>query len=238
MKVLLLNAGYFTGLDGSLSDYLIHGFRYLYTPDAVMHEVENAVKHLVYTEKPDICCFLELHQKTAFVKDFRPYRCHDIDNKYGLQSFLRWLPFFDDNCNGFFSRKNIPFKKLYFKNGAKKLIYELKIAEDVSLILCHFSLSSPVRQKQFLEVQKIIHKRDRVIVAGDFNIFHGTCELSQLLADCDVKLVNHKPTFPAVHPTKMFDLFLCSKSIKITRCEVARGFHGSDHLPVILEFQM
>lgn len=238
MKVLLLNLGYESGLDGSMYDYFVHGLRYLHTPSQVTHTVERAVENLIFRERPDICCFLELHSNTALVKDLRQYREHDISNKYGLKSLLRWIPFFQDNCNGFFARKDIPYRKLYFRHGAKKLIYELDVADGVSLILCHFSLTHTQRAEQFAELEAIIRKRDRVIVGGDFNIFEGTKELKNLLHDCDLKLVGSGPTFPAVHPSKMFDLFLASETVKITRCEVVKEFHGSDHLPVILEFKV
>ncbi len=122
MKVLLLNAGYCAGLDGSYHDYIFHSSRYLHTPQKIMQAVESSIFSLVSREQPDICCFLELHKHSALIQDLREYRCHDVENKYGINSLLRHLPFFSRNCNGFFSRKNVPFKKYFFEKGTKKLM--------------------------------------------------------------------------------------------------------------------
>jgi len=239
MKVLLLNLGYLSGLDGSMHDYVCHGARYLHTPAKIAAGVEDAVMQLLTREEPDVCCFLELHKKSAMVKDMRGYPCADVDNKYGLKSLLRRLPFFRDNCNGFFAKKEIPYKKYYFHEGSKKLIYELELDGGVSLIMCHFSLSKHVRQEQFRELEKIIGTGKKVILCGDFNLFGGTGEIEDLMTTCDLHPGNLTgATFPACHPMKAFDQFLCSPGVRVTRCQAVTGFHGSDHLPVMLEFQV
>ncbi len=239
MKVLLLNAGYCSGLDGSYKDYILHGSRYLRTPRSIIEAVETSINSLIQDEQPDICCFLELNKHSALIQDLRDYPCYDVDTKYGTQSILRHLPFFRHNCNGFFAREEVPYKKYYFKNGAKKLIYELDIGQDISLLMCHFSLAGAVRQEQFNELKSIIKNRERSILCGDFNIFRGTQEIDELINECNLHPVTaYAPTFPAVSPSKAFDLFLCTNNLHITRCEVVRDFKGSDHLPVILEFKM
>lgn len=238
MKVLLLNLGYCSGLDGSMHDYVLHGPRYLHTPARIAAMVENAVLQLVSLEQPDICCFLELHKKSALVKDLRDFPCFDVEDKYGLKSLLRHLPFFRDNCNAFFARTDVPYQKRFFKKGSKKLIYELQIGNEVSLLMCHFSLSQTVRQRQFRELEDIIGDRKKVILCGDFNIFKGTAEIEELMTICNLESIAHEPTFPSIHPRRTLDLFLCTKDLHITRCETMHDFHGSDHLPVVLEFQV
>lgn len=237
MKLLLLNLGYCSGLDGSMHDYVFHGPRYLHTPSRIAAAVENAVMQLVHTEEPDICCFLEMHKKSALVKDLREFPCHDVEDKYGMKSLLRCLPFFRDNCNGFFARTDVPYAKRFFRKGTKKLIYELSIG-DATLLMCHFSLSPAVRAKQFRELESMIGSRTKVILCGDFNIFHGTGELHELMSVCNLTSVRHSPTFPSIHPKRTLDLFLCTPDIHVTRCETVQSFHGSDHLPVVLEFQV
>jgi predicted peroxiredoxin len=239
MKVLLLNLGYQSGLNGSMHDYLVHGARYLHTPAAIAAQVEDSILQLLDAEEPDVCCFLELHKKSALVRDMRGYECSDVDNKYGLKSLLRRLPFFRDNCNGFFSKEEIPYKKFYFHEGAKKLIYELELQGGVSLILCHFSLKKNVRSEQFRELERIIGRGKKVILCGDFNLFGGTNEIAELMTTCDLHAGNlRQATFPSFHPMKEFDQFLCSAGIRVTRCQAMQSFRGSDHLPVILEFQV
>ncbi len=238
MKILLLNLGYCSGLDGSFHDYFFHGARYLHTPRRIAEGISHAVSELVHAAQPDICCFLELHKKSALVKDLRDFACSDIEDKYGLTSLLRRLPFFRDNCNGFFSRSRVSYKKLFFRKGGKKLVYELQIG-DVSLFLCHFSLSASVRREQFREIEAIVGNRKKTILCGDFNIFSGPAELTELMTVCGFHAANlNDCTFPAVHPTKTFDLFLCTPDIHVLRCESVKNFHGSDHLPVLMEFQV
>lgn len=238
MKLLLLNLGYCSGLDGSMHDYVFHGPRYLHTPSRIAAAVESAVMQLVRTEEPDICCFLEMHKKSALVKDLRDYPCSNVDDKYGLTSLLRHLPFFSDNCNGFFARTDVPYTKRFFRKGAKKLIYELQIGNDATLLMCHFSLSEKTRKKQFREIEAIIGERKKIILCGDFNIFKGADEIRELMAVSNLRAVRHEPTFPTIHPKRTLDLFLCTPDIVVTRCETVQNFHGSDHLPVVLEFQV
>ena len=238
MKILLFNLGYCSGLDGSIHDYVLHGGRYVHTPGQIAETVEKAVFKLMDTEAPDICCFLELHKKSALVKDMRNYPCSDVEDKYGMRSLLRCLPFFHDNCNGFFARADVPFKKLFFKKGTKKLIYELKIHNGATLLFCHFSLSRKVRQQQFHELESVIKHRKKLILCGDFNIFKGTDEIDSLMATCNLRSAKHSATFPSIHPRRTLDLFLHTEDIHVTCCKTVQDFHGSDHLPVILEFQV
>jgi hypothetical protein len=239
MKVLLLNLGYCSGLDGSFRDYALHGLRYLHTPERITADIEDALFQLLNREEPDVCCFLELHKKSAMVKDLRGYPCSDIDVKYGLKSLLRKIPFFRDNCNGFYAKHDVPYKKFYFKEGAKKLIYELEMENDLTLLFCHFSLSKHIRAKQFRELETMLKDKKRAILCGDFNIFKGTGEIEELMSSCNLRAGNlRQSTFPTVHPSKSFDQFLCTEDVRVTRCEAVKSFHGSDHLPVVLEFQV
>lgn len=237
VKILLLNTGYFSGLDGSLKNYVIHGVRYLHTPERIMSAVEHSVSRLVNLERPDVCCFLELPKKSSIAQDLSEYPFHDISNKYGLNSLLRRLPLFRRNCNGFFAREKLQYKKRYFAKGRKKLIYELDLPNGTTVLLCHFSLSKKTRMKQFDQLKKLIASKKNVILCGDFNIFKGSNEVKSLMEECKLQSVSaFQPTFPAFKPKKAFDLFLCTTDINVTRCEPIAKFHGSDHLPVVLEF--
>ena len=239
-RILLFNVGYATALDGSLRNYLLRFYRYLYTPRRIIRQVRQAIFLLLKKVQPDVCCFVEIHRKTGSVPHPHVYTSHDMANKYGLHSVLRRLPFFRDNCNGFFAKGACSFQKMYFKNGTKKLIYEIKLREDVSLLLVHFSLERRVRRLQVAELHDIIKARKNVILCGDFNIFKGRSELEELAEECDLRIVNSPSdvTFPAVNPTKSLDLFLCPKHIKNAHATVLKGVHASDHLPVLLELEM
>ena len=234
-RVLLMNLGYGTELDGSLWGYLTRWYRYLYTPQRIIREVRRSVYALLNRERPDLCCFVEIHHRHGFVPHPRAYASH-IDNKYGRFSILRHLPFFRDNCNGFYSHRRLHFTKRYFKAGTKKLLYDIDVGNGFSLLLAHFSLRRDTRRRQFRELENIIGNRRNVILCGDFNIFRGIGELRRLSEDCGLQVVDaHRATFPTVHPRKTIDLFLCPKRLHSVSARVMEDVRVSDHLPVMLE---
>lgn len=234
-RVLLMNLGYATGLDGSLWSYLTRWYRYLYTPQWIIRSVRRSLYGLLNREHPDLCCFVEIHHKHGFVPHPHAYRSH-IANKYGRFSILRHLPFFRDNCNGFFSHQALHFHKRYFQNGTKKLVYDIDLGNGLSLLLVHFSLRRDTRRRQCTELRSMLSGRNNAIVCGDFNIFRGTRELHTLAESCGLRIVDARhPTFPAVHPRKAIDLFLCPKALRSVSARVMEEVKVSDHLPVILE---
>lgn len=238
-----MNLGYATGLDGSLRSYLTQWYRYLYTPRWIIRQVRQSLYQLLNREQPDLCCFVEIHHKHGFVPHPRAYRSH-IDNKYGRFSLRRFLPFYRDNCNGFFSHQPLRFTKRYFAHGAKKLIYDIQLgnpltsltASSLSLLLVHFSLKYKTRRRQCAELAEILRGRGPTIVCGDFNILRGARELRMFAESCGLRIINaHQPTFPAVHPRKALDLFLCPKAMGEVSARVIGDVRVSDHLPVLLE---
>ncbi len=238
-RILLFNVGYATALDGSVRNYFLRFYRYLYTPREIIRRVRRAIYHLLQKEQPDVCCFVEIHKKHGCMPHPHIYTSSDVSNKYGLHSILRRLPFFRDNCNGFFAKGDLPFRKIYFKSGTKKLIYEILLRDDLSLFLMHFSLDRRLRQKQFNELKQIVKSRPNVILCGDFNIFRGRKEIENLARECNLQIVNSpsEATFPAVNPKMTLDLFLCPRGLQ-AHARVIPGIQASDHLPVLLEMQI
>ena len=51
-RILLLNLGYETGLDGSLRGYLTRSWRYLHTPRAVIDAVHSGFRELIENVRP------------------------------------------------------------------------------------------------------------------------------------------------------------------------------------------
>lgn len=239
-RILLFNVGYCTELDGSFRDYLLRFYRYFHTPKKILRDAIRSLSALMRLQHPDLCCFVELHDKTRDLPHVRAYAYHSVENKYGLKSVLRRLPFFRHNCNGFFARTRLPYRKIFLKHGAKKLIYELKIPRGISLFMVHFSLKKRVRREQCGELERLLADRKKVILCGDFNTLHGTEELAHLRKTCNLRIVNARrsPTFPTRRPRKALDLFLCTPSIEIARVRVLQSVHLSDHLPVLLEIRL
>ncbi len=235
LRILLYNVGYATALDGSMKNYVLRFYRYLYTPRAIIRRVRLALHTLLNAEKPDVCCFVEVHRKHAFIPHEHDYRGFHMANKYGHRSVLRHMPFFRDNCNGFVSKEEAPFERLYFKNGTKKLVYCITLQHGITLFLVHFSLKQATRRKQADELRQMLAGRKKVVVCGDFNVFKGLRELHALAKDCRLQVVHTNPTFPAVRPRKSLDLFLCSEDLGPATARVLKDVQVSDHLPVLLE---
>lgn len=236
LRILLYNVGYQTELSGSLWSYLLGFYRYLYTPGFIMRRVRRSVYELLDEYHPDVCCFAEMHRKRASLHP-RSYTHHDADVKYGPKSWLRRIPFFRDNCNGFLSHQALPFRKLYFSRGTKRLIYEIQLNASLRVLFVHLALSARVRRVQCEELAQIVLDGCPAIVCGDFNVFRGTEELTALTERCGLKLVNGagQATFPAFHPRKALDLFLCPPQFADATVTVLGQVHESDHLPVLLE---
>ncbi len=238
-RILLYNVGYETALDGSMRDYLLGFYRYLYTPRNVIRKVRMAIYHLLEREKPDIACFVELNGKKHSVPHPHAYPCFDVDKKYEVPRIFRQIPFFRNNCNGFMSTGHLQFRKHYFTHGTKKLIYEIELHKDFSLFLVHFSIHRHVRRKQCEDLKMILKTCKNPILCGDFNIFKGAQELKSLADDCGLRIIDSfsTGTFPASKPTKTLDLFLCPKNVRFAEARVVTGIHASDHLPVMLDMQ-
>lgn len=208
----------------------------MYLPKKVENNVLRKLKTIISAENPDLICLVEI-EKNKQIKNLisDKYPFYDIDIKYGEDSILRKLPVFKVKGNAFISKQKLAFKKHYLKNGTKKLLYEIKLPNKISVILMHFSLEKNVRAKQFQEIWKMFANVKSKIICGDFNIFGGLSELDDFMKKADLKLAHENPTFPAFKPKRPLDLFLCSKNLK-TKTKVLKT-QLSDHLPVILELQ-
>jgi hypothetical protein len=66
-RILLYNVGYATALDGSLRSYLLHFYRYIYTPRYIIRRVRQMIYSILQEQQPDVCCFVEIHRKKSCV---------------------------------------------------------------------------------------------------------------------------------------------------------------------------
>jgi endonuclease/exonuclease/phosphatase family metal-dependent hydrolase len=237
LKILLFNVGYATELDGSMREYLLRFYRYLYTPRYIIEAFRQRIAELLEQTQPDLCCFIEVHRDMQMLPDMQAYAYSNFENKYGVRSVLRHLPFFRNNCNGFLARKPLRCTKRFLRHGTKKLVYEIELADSASLLLAHLSLNAHVRRKQMEDLIELLKDRPRTIVCGDFNTFGGSDEVQMLMDECNLELINppSEATFPAVHPRKSLDLVLCPKSMKVHDFRVLHDVHVSDHLPVLVD---
>lgn len=244
MKILVYNVGYFLGHDGSLFQYLTHGYRYFFCGNLTREKNIANIRDLIDRYNPDICGLLEVHQATAggdtlgdefSISQDGIYHC-ETEVKYGINSILRKFFLFKTKSNAVMLRKKHPIKRHYLSAGTKRLVLEIEVTPDFSIFLVHLSIRKWIRKRQFYELKKLIKEKKRVVVCGDFNIFGGMEELRPLLKKTNLRIVNKKEhiTYPASKPTKALDLFLCSRNLSISNIEVIDEGH-SDHLPVIVE---
>ncbi len=233
---MFLNLQYAIGINGSWRKILRHFPRYFYCGAKVRKNVCSDLKKVLVREQPDVLCLVETYADHVRGLLDENYTFYDVESKYGIKSFLRKMPGFRRRSNAFLARKDLDFQKHFLKNGAKKLIYEMKISEDTGLFMGHFSLFKNIRKRQFTELTELARKYKKVIICGDFNIFSGYKELEFMLESLDLTIVERggRKTFPSGNPRLHLDLFLCSRDMEIKEMRVLED-QLSDHLSIILE---
>ncbi len=223
-KIFMSNIGYARGLNGCLKQHLLHSYRHIYCPIHIQKKVLLKLKNIIRLEEPDLGCLVEIdkgsfnssffNQIEHILDDNYPY--FDIENKYKEIGYLRKLPIFSGKCNAFFSKTNISCRRLFFSNGTKKLIYRIELTNNLVLFFAHFSLNSKVRQKQYQEIKALIKSESgEILIMGDFNAFKGFDELSSLLEDTNLKIINDEflPTFTFHRSKHAIDLCIASSSL-------------------------
>ncbi len=97
MKIVIYNIGYSTGLKGSLKEYFLKFWRYLWSSAQTLKGIIDFFKR----QNADIICLLETdvgsirngfksQVKTIADKLFMPFYHHAL--KYGPKSWVRYLP--------------------------------------------------------------------------------------------------------------------------------------------------
>jgi endonuclease/exonuclease/phosphatase family metal-dependent hydrolase len=245
IKILMSNLGYLRGISGTLSHHFMYAHRHVYCSAETQKKYLKQLSTLIELESPDICCFVEIdkgsgnsgsvNQLEALVNDVYPF--FDIENKYAKTSRLRRFTFTKGKSNGFLAKKEMPFEKIYFSHGKKRLIYRIEIAKNVTLFFTHFSLKQSIRAQQLLHIKRIVNEtKGESIILGDFNILTGFNELAPLLHNNEfVLLNNNEPTFTFHRSKKVLDLCICSSSLapKTNLKIIPQSF--SDHAALLVE---
>lgn len=240
MKILLYNMGYGTGINGSLWQYILKGWRYLWFPKRILQKIIQLLK----SERADIICLLEADagsfrtrfqsQIQAIVKALKLPFYRSLC-KYDPLSLWARLPIFKHQHTGILSHAKGVMIPHYLRSGMKKLVQET-IVNGISVFTVHLGrLKKEIRKRQLKELTAILKKCPRpYVVCGDFNIFKGLKELDSFLVENDLQLIKSDPSFPAVKACRPLDLFMVSKGIKVARTGVVKS-ELSDHLPVWVE---
>ena len=223
-KILMSNLGYARGIDGSLIHHLRYAHRHVYCAPAVQQKVLEQVSSLIEMTDPDICCFVEIDQGSANSAHFNQFEAllnekypfFDVENKYGSSSMLRYMGLTKGKSNAFLAKHELPYEKVFFDKGFKRLIYKISLAHDITLFFAHFSLNKKVRSLQLEQVKILLETTPgEVIFLGDFNILEGLQEIAPLLENKDMVLLNShtSPTFTFHKRQLILDLCICSKGI-------------------------
>jgi endonuclease/exonuclease/phosphatase family metal-dependent hydrolase len=218
------NLGYLRGIDGTLKQHIAYAHRHFYCTEASQQKCLAQLREIIERETPDICCFVEIDQGSGhsahmnqlehIINEQFPY--FDVDNKYGEGSRLRSFSLTRGKSNAFISRTKLAFERLSFAHGTKRLVYKITLAEGVTLFFAHFSLKKKVRVLQLQEIRQLIRETGgEVIFLGDFNILDGLQELTPLLQQDQLVLMNREdcPTFTFHRIKKVLDVCICTPGI-------------------------
>lgn len=223
-NILMSNLGYLRGINGCLSHHIRYAHRHIYCPPNIQEASIRQLVKVIEQEQPDLCCFVEIDKGSADLRNFNQlealagehYPFFDIENKYAPGSRLRSMPLTRGKSNGFIAKREIPYEKIFFTHGTKRLIYKMLIEPGVTLFFAHFSLKKIVREQQLLQVRQLMDATPgESIFMGDFNIHTGFGELAPLLAGNKLVLLNQEdvPTFRFHKLQLPLDLCICTHNI-------------------------
>lgn len=240
-RIFFFNLQYFLGFDGSLWNYIKKFHRFFFCSRKMKRQLLTQLAEFINQEQPDLCCFVEIEDDKFFPEVqsmLTHYPKNMIQNKYHPTGFLKKLRGFRTRCNGFFAKEVSGVKTHYFSCGAKRLIHEIALPNEVTVFMAHFALNRDIRRRQFRDIARFIATKQRVILCGDFNIFDGFGELEELMAATGLRFLHmeKEPTYPRYKPKFTLSLFLGSPEIASLGVKVIRDLPISDHLPVMLDF--
>ncbi|OVE83238.1 endonuclease/exonuclease/phosphatase family protein [Natronolimnobius baerhuensis] len=256
MKILTCNAGYLLGYQNILWGYVPPPLGSVVGDAAVERETLEQLVSVIERERPDVVSLLEVDRgshRTVTDGQFRTLLESlrdrglsyggDVANKYTDGGLLESMPFWGHLGNAVLSRADRKPLTHYLSAGRKRLVMELELAADVVLFAVHLSLRASSRKRQLSELAELIAERANgrdVVVTGDFNTFEGPTELSTFTERTGLETRVPGETVPARPFDDLFvdsrslDLFLCSPSLTVERCDVL-DVQLSDHRPVVLE---
>ncbi|MFO7751797.1 MAG: endonuclease/exonuclease/phosphatase family protein [Desulfobacteraceae bacterium] len=163
-----------------------------------------------------------------------------FETKYSKPLLTRFAPIVRRQGNALLVKNTILSQKYhYFEWGIKRLIIEIEL-ENVVLFLVHLSIHFRKRQKQLVQLSRLINSIQKpVVVSGDFNIFLGQRELARFLAATKLKSANtfNMLTYPSGNPRWELDFIFHSDNISIDRVHVP-SIRLSDHLPLVCDFSI
>ena len=248
-RILLSNIGYARGIGGSAREHSRYFYRYLWCSPETQQAALAHLRQIIATEQPDVCCLIEIDQgslNTAWLNQIRhlidaDYAYFDVENKYGRNSLLRHMAISGGKSNAFLAREPLEFEKRWMSAGVKRLVYRIRLREDLHLIFAHFSLRHGRRRLQFQQLARLVAETEgEVIVMGDFNIFRGKQEIAPLLQETGLQLMDAEgaPTFRFSDREMILDLCLVSAGLRETAQVRVLEQPFSDHNALLLDVEL
>lgn len=161
-----------------------------------------------------------------------------VEPKYKDNSLARRVPVLKQQGNAILTKQSVEHHHFhYFEEGMKRLVIQTNL-RSVALFIVHLSLKYRHRQNQLEQLHALIKETDKeVIIAGDFNTFWGSRELSLFLAATDLHNANlgNAPSHPSHAPKRQIDFILHSSGIRIDNFYIP-DVRLSDHSPLICDF--
>ncbi|MFP8952342.1 endonuclease/exonuclease/phosphatase family protein [Natrialbaceae archaeon A-arb3/5] len=256
MKLLTCNAGYLLGYQNVLGGYVPPPVGSLLGDAEVERRKLEQLISIIERERPDAISLLEVDrgshrtitdgQFRTLVESLRERGLSyggDVANKYADGGLVESLPFWGSLGNAVLSRSGQSATTHYLSAGRKRLVMELELASDAVLFAVHLSLGARSRARQLRELAELVAERARgrdVVVTGDFNTFDETGELDTFVDQAGLELripgetVPPRPFDELFVDSRTLDLFCCSPTIEVERCEVL-DVQLSDHRPIVLE---
>jgi len=243
MRLLLYNIRYGAGI-GRKFHFPLPYIGYLKKTNGNFKKISDFIK----TAKPDITALIEVdsgsfrteRNNQAGVIAGEMHQCHICKSKYSDGSIVRKFPVLNKQCNALLTNQKIISKKFhYLNNGVKRLVIELEL-DEMTIFLVHLSLKFRHRQAQLKDLYTLVNNvKKPVIVAGDFNAFHGDDELQLFLAATGLRNANCKgmPSHPSRFPKRQLDFILHSPGIRPTDFQIPQ-VKFSDHVPLVYDFEI
>ena len=161
-----------------------------------------------------------------------------VENKYPNDSLVQTIPVLNQQANALLAKEKIEQNHFhYFEQGMKRLIIQADL-KKIALFIVHLSLKYRHRQNQLEFLHGLTKETDKeIIIAGDFNTFWGSRELSLFLAATGLKNANlaNSPSHPSHSPQRQIDFILHSPGIRIDNFYIP-DVRLSDHSPLVCDF--
>ena len=243
MRLLLYNIRYGAGI-GRKFHFPLPYIGYLKKTNGNFKKITD----FITAAEPDITALIEVdsgsfrteRSNQAKVIAGEMHQHHICKGKYSKGSIIGKVPVLNKQCNALLTNQNIISKKFhYLNNGVKRLVIELEL-EEVTIFLVHLSLKFRHRQSQLKDLYTLVNPVTKpVIVAGDFNVFHGDDELQLFLAATGLQSANCEgmPSHPSRFPKRQLDFILHSAEIRPTRFQIPQ-VKFSDHVPLVYDFEI